>query len=487
MNILMAASEAAPWIKTGGLGDVLESLPKALAEKSSDCLTLILPYYKSIKENPAYQTEEVCYFRIPLAWRNAYVGVMKLVQSNSSVVVYFIDNNDYFNREKPYGYFDDGERFAFFSKAVICAAIRLGLKPDVIHCHDWQTALIPLFLQASYRKQLPNTATMLTIHNLEYQGWCNPDFLHEVLSLGEEWRNTVEFNNCVNFLKTGIETADSVTTVSETYAQEILTPEVGGEMSSLLSMRRNKLSGIVNGINMDLYNPFTCKDISTPFSAEQYVEGKEKAKQALYRELNLPQTDKPLLAIVSRLAGHKGVEILLGSAERILSKQAATVVICGSGEEHYESAVRNLMNRYPESCYAFVGFNSGLANRIYAACDIYMMPSVSEPCGLSQLIAMRYGGVPVVHRVGGLRDTVAPYNFRDGTGRGFVYDRSNVDDFTAALQDAISLYGDQKKWKNLCVRNMTLDFSWKEPARKYHAIYERLVNEKKNSMFGWKI
>jgi len=487
MNILMAASEAAPWVKTGGLGDVLESLPKALAENKDDQIALFLPYYKSIKENPAYQTEEICYFRIPLAWRSVYVGVMKLSQSESPVSVYFIDNNDYFNREKAYGYFDDGERFAYFSRAVICAAIRLEMKPDIIHCHDWQTALIPLLLQANYRKQLPDTKTMLTIHNLEYQGWCNPDFLHEVLSLGEEWRDIVTFNNCVNFLKTGIETADSVTTVSETYAWEILTPEVGGEMSSLLSQRRNKLSGIVNGINMELYNPLSCKDIAFPFSCETYTEGKKKAKQALLRELGLPQSDKPVMAIVSRMAGHKGVDILLGATEQLLSEQAATVVICGSGEERYESAAKELMNRYPESCYAFIGFNSGLANRIYAACDIYMMPSYSEPCGLSQLIAMRFGAVPVVHRVGGLRDTVQPYDFKAGAGRGFTFDDPNPDAFAAALRDAVSLYKDKKKWKKLCVRNMQLDLSWSEPARRYHAIYEHLLNDKMKTMFGWKV
>lgn len=479
MKIAMAASEAAPFLKTGGLGDVMEALPQALSEHKNVEICIFLPYYKCIRQNESIPTETVTTFSVDLGWRQSYVGLLRVRSPRRKLRVYFIDNEYYFGRDNVYGCLDDGERFAYFSKAVLEAMDHLNFQPDVIHCHDWQTALIPLFLQGAYHAHFPSAKTVLTIHNLEYQGWANREFLGDVLGLDESFRGVVDCDGAVNFLKTGITLADAVTTVSETYAREITMPWFGENLCPVLRGHQEKLSGIVNGLNMKRFDPATDNDLAVRFAPEEYREKKPLAKAALQQELGLhPDAAVPILSIVSRLAGHKGIDLLTYAAETLLESREIQLVVCGSGESHYEWAMDDLARRYPGKFAAFLGFHPHLASRIYAGSDIYLMPSRSEPCGLSQLIAMRYGAIPVVHSVGGLKDTVPPYNEITGEGRGFTFQSYNGDDFIGAIDRACDLYWNQKDaWYDLVERNMTADFSWKKPAEAYLGLYRRLCGQ----------
>ena len=479
MKIVMAASEAAPFIKTGGLGDVLDALPQALSDLPGMEITVFLPYYKSIKQNPSIPVQEVASFTMPLSWRESYVGILRLKSPRRKLKIYFIDNNDYFWRDSIYGCLDDGERFAFYAKAVLAAMDCLDIRPDILHCHDWQAALVPLFLRSDYRGRFPGMKTVLTIHNLEYQGWANADFLSNVLGLGEAYRGIVSCDGAVNFLKTGIVLADAVTTVSRTYAEEITTPWFGQNLCGILQQERQKLSGIVNGINTRRFDPAADPDLTVHFSGADYAEKKPLARRALRTELGLAQDEHaPILAMVSRLAGHKGIDLLCYAADRVMQTTNAQLVVCGSGEHRYEAALEALVGRYPGRCAAYIGFHPNLAGRIYAGCDIYLMPSRSEPCGLSQLIAMRYGAVPVVHTVGGLKDTVPAFDETTGAGRGFTFQSYNGDDFLNAIHRACALFCEKPAvWHKLIAQNMSLDFSWKAPAAEYLRLYRELCGQ----------
>jgi len=350
MKIAMAAAEAAPFLKTGGLGDVMEALPQALADQKNMEICLFLPYYKSIKQNENIPVEQVCAFTMQLGWREKYVGVLKLKSPRRKLRVYFIDNNDYFWRDTVYGCVDDGERFAFYSKAVLEAMDHLDFRPEILHCHDWQASLIPLLFHSSFEDRFPGMKTVLTIHNLEYQGWANPDFLGNVLGLGEEYRNVVTCGNGVNFLKTAIATADAVTTVSRTYAEEITTPWFGQNLCIILQQERAKLTGIVNGINMQRFDPSTDSTLEVRFGAADYPEKKAAAKEALRKELGLEtDTRAPILSIVSRLAGHKGIDLLCYVAETLMRERDVQLVICGSGEAQYEQQLADLASAIPAS------------------------------------------------------------------------------------------------------------------------------------------
>ncbi|MEA4965611.1 MAG: glycogen synthase [Oscillospiraceae bacterium] len=479
MKIAMAASEAAPFLKTGGLGDVMEALPQALSEQKNTEICLFLPYYKCIKQNENIPTETVATFTMKLAWRDCYVGVLRVRSPRRKLRVYLIDNEYYFGRDSIYGCLDDGERFAYFSKAVLEAMDHLDFRPDVIHCHDWQAALVPLFLRGFYQDCFPGVRTVLTIHNLEYQGWANPDFLSDVIGMGEEYRDTVDCDGGVNFLMSGIALADEVTTVSETYASEITTPWFGENLCPILQREQGKLSGIVNGLNMKRFDPATDNDLAVRFGPEEYREKKPLAKAALQQELGLsPDASVPILSAVTRLAGHKGIDLLCYIAETLMREREVQLVVCGSGEPQYEAAMSDLARRYPGKFAAYLGFHPHLASRIYAGSDIYLMPSRSEPCGLSQMIAMRYGAVPVVHAVGGLMDTVPPYNEITGEGRGFTFQSYNGEDFLSAVDRACDLYWNHKEvWYELVMRDMTTDFSWKKPAEAYLNLYRRLCGQ----------
>ena len=481
MKITILASEGAPYVKSGGLGDVMEGLPSALAKIKGNEVLLILPYYKQIKENPAIEVEDLGNFEVGVGWRQAYAGVMRLKGRTDGVEVWFIDSEYYFGArpDSLYGHADDGERFAFFAKACLDALVIHDRIPDVIHCNDWQTALVPTYLKAMYGHLLPGTRCMFTIHNIEYQGWAGADFFDDVLYLPWEWRGCLDMNGCVNMMKAAIETADLVSTVSESYARELMYPYYAHGLDSVIANAAWKLNGVTNGIDTKVFNPATDRALTANYDRDTFVEGKAACKAALQKELGLSvEPDAPLCVMVSRLVGHKGLDLLCYIARRLLWEEDVQLVILGTGEMHYESFFRELAAEFPERVAVRIDFDKELASRIYAGGDIYLMPSRSEPCGLSQMIAMRYGTVPVVHATGGLRDTVPPVNEEGRGGLGFTFQSYNGDDFYAAVQRAVHLYQTAPdKFQTLQRRDMLQDFSWHRPAKHYMELYHQMLEE----------
>ena len=479
MKIAVCASEGAPYAKSGGLGDVMEALPAALARIEGNEVVLILPYYNKIKNNAAYETEKVAEFRVQLGWRQQYCAVMKLLNRNDGVQVYFLDNEYYFGGRTGaiYGDMDDGERFAFFSRACLDAMIAVDFIPDVIQCNDWQCALIPTYLKAVYHGQFPKTRCMYTIHNIEYQGWANASFFDDMLGLPWEYRSTLDMNNSVNVMKGAIETADLVTTVSETYARELMYPYYAHGLDGILANNSWKLTGITNGIDTNTFNPETAKALPAHYNAETFQIGKAACKAALQEEVGLPvKPDVPLMVMVTRLAGHKGLDLLCYIARRLMWEEDAQLLILGTGEAQYEAFFKDLANQFPEQVAAKIMFNLGLADRIYAGGDIYLMPSKSEPCGLSQMNAMRYGTVPVVHATGGLKDTVPPCDENGEGGLGFTFQSYNADDFYASLKRCLDLYNNNREgFRALQKREMEMDFSWDVPAGRYMELFKNML------------
>lgn len=480
MRIAVLASEGAPYAKSGGLGDVMEALPAALSRIEGNEVVLVLPYYKKIKENPAYPTECAAYFQMDLGWRQQYVGVMKLLNRTDGVQVYFIDNDYYFGGRDGaiYGHGDDSERFAFFSKACLSALAAVSCTPDVIQCNDWQTALVPVMLDAQFRHVFPNTRTMYTIHNIEYQGWASGHFFDDVLGLPWEYRGVLDMNNSVNMMKGAIECADLVTTVSESYARELMYPYYAHGLDGVLSNAAWKLTGITNGIDVGTFNPETDPNLPAHYNADSFAEGKAACKAALQEEVGLPvKADTPLMVMVTRLAGHKGLDLLCYCVRRLLWEEDCQLLILGSGEEKFEQFFRQLAEEFPDRVSTKIMFRLDLAARIYAGADIYLMPSKSEPCGLSQMNAMRYGTVPVVHATGGLRDTVPPCDENGEGGLGFTFQSYNADDFMEAVKRAIHLYRDNREgFRALQHTDMSQDFSWNKPAKRYMELFERMLS-----------
>ena len=467
MRIAICASEGAPYCKSGGLGDVMEALPAALSRIEGNEVALFLPYYHKIKSNTAYITEKIAEFRVSLGWRKQYCAVMKLTNRADKVQVYFLDSEYYFGARTGaiYGDMDDGERFAFFSRACLDAMLAIEFIPEIIQCNDWQCGLIPVYLKAVYHDRLDKTRCMYTIHNIEYQGWANSSFFDDMLALPWEYRPTLDMNNSVNVMKGAIETADLVTTVSETYARELMYPYYAHGLDGVLASNAWKLTGITNGIDVNTFNPETSKSLPAHFNSETFVEGKAKCKAALQKEVGLPEApDVPLMVMVTRLAGHKGLDLLCYIARRLMWEENAQLLILGTGEPQYENFFRDLAKQLPEQVSAQITFNLGLADRIYAGGDIYLMPSKSEPCGLSQMNAMRYGTVPVVHATGGLKDTVPPCDADGKGGLGFTFQSYNADDFFASIQRAL-----QKK-------EMETDFSWNVPAARYMELFRNMLS-----------
>ena len=476
MKIAMVASEAAPYLKTGGLGDVMQALPLALSRIPKTQVSVFLPYYQKIKNSDQWKTEFLGSMEVSLAWRREYVGVFRIKDRRRKLQVYLIDNEQYFGRDTIYGCADDGERFAFYSKAVLAAMVMLKLEPDIIHCNDWQTALVPLLMRSEFAGQFDGAKSIFTIHNIEYQGKCGPDFNHEVLGLDPYYNDVLRFDDCVNFMKAGIVTADRVGTVSKTYAEELQYPYYAHGLSGVLASRGEDFSGITNGIDMELFDPETDGNLAKNYTAATLRAGKTANKLALQRRLGLQEDeDTAVLAMVSRLAGHKGIDLLCYIAERLVTRRIQ-LVITGTGEEKYEWFLSALQERFGDRVSVNLVFDPQLANLIYAGADIYLMPSRSEPCGLSQLIAMRYGTVPVVNATGGLKDTVLPYNETAESGRGFTFQSYNADDFLAAIDRALALYYDEPdKWRRLAAQDMAIDSSWVQPAKAYLALYERAL------------
>ncbi len=470
MKLLFASSEGAPFIKTGGLGDVAYALPSALSEREDMEVTVVLPYYAAVKNKFADEMKFVCNFGVPLSWRNAYCGVFKAVRDK--VTYYFIDNEYYFLRSSAYGDFDDGERFAFFSKAILEMLQHIGYYPDVIHLNDWQTALIPVFLKAHYGsiEQYARIKTVFTIHNIEYQGQMPYTFCDEVLGLSAEWRQYLQYGDCLNFMVSAIKLADKVTTVSATYAEEIKDPFFAHHLEQVMNDYSWKLSGIVNGIDMESFDPMNTKGI-IPFDVED-MAGKAENKAALQRDMNLPvRPEVPVIGMVTRLVSHKGLDLVEFIFDEMMQRDVQ-VVLLGTGDRRFEDFFRFMQWKYPDKIAANLKFDLALSNRIYAACDLFLMPSKSEPCGLAQMISMRYGTVPIVRETGGLKDTVIPYNQYTGEGRGFTFSTYNAHDMLAAVDRAITLfYNDKDAFGKLQQTGMTTDFSWAVSAQKYVDLY----------------
>ncbi|WP_027719471.1 glycogen synthase GlgA [Desulfovirgula thermocuniculi] len=483
LKVLFISSEVVPFAKTGGLADVAGSLPKALAtvgnEGPGHDVRIAMPHYKGI-EGAAYRLDFPVFFQ-----GRAETAIIResgieahYKGEHRTVPVYLVDNHHYFYRDGLYMFPDEAARFAFFCRAVLEMLPRLNWQPDILHCNDWQTGPIPFFLKVRYRHDpfYHRMATVFTIHNLQYQGNFPKETL-TLLGVGEEYftPQLLEFYGTVSFMKMGILYADVITTVSRTYAAEIQRPEMGERMDGLLRKRSHDLYGIVNGINYHEFNPRTDPRIYRNYDVES-IENKRENKVALQKEMNLPVRDVPLLGMISRLVDQKGLDLVAEVADRLLSQDVQLVVL-GSGDRYYEEMFREIQRRYPEKVGVYIGFNAILAQRIYAGADMFLMPSRFEPCGLGQLIAMRYGTVPVVRATGGLADTVVDYNPATGTGTGFVFYEYKGDAFYHALQRALFVYREQpEQWRRIVREGMERDFSWARSAVEYLQLYQEALS-----------
>ena len=481
MKILYVAAEAVPFAKTGGLADVAGSLPKALKADGVD-VRVIMPKFGKIPEAYRNAMEHVYDGELPVAWRKKYVGLDKY--ELDGVTYYFVDNEEYFNREGFYGYDDDAERFSFFSRAVLDLLQAMDFWPDVIHTNDWHAGLVNVFLKLEHmgdaryeRIKTVYTIHNLTIHNLKYQGVFPKDVMPDVLGLDWKYFNNgdLEFYDAVNFMKGGIIYADAITTVSKTYAKEIQYPYFGEHLDGLLRSREQDISGIVNGIDYSVYNPRTDKYIFETYD-EESLDRKLDNKIALQKSLGLPERrNVPLIAIVSRLVEPKGMDLVVRMMDEILQHEEIQLVVLGTGEKRYEDWFKGLAWRYPKKVSVNIYFSNELAQRIYAGADIFLMPSKYEPCGIGQLIALRYGTIPVVRQTGGLKDTVQQYNKYTQEGNGFVFENYNAHEMMYALKRALSFYGNYEIWHKIQLNAVQADYSWKRSAKEYEALYERLT------------
>jgi starch synthase len=475
MNVLMIAAEAVPFVKSGGLADVIGSLPKALQERKAD-VRVMLPKYGDIPEEWREQLTPAASFPVQVGWRQQYCSVEML--RHDGITYYFIDNEYYFKRLGLYGYGDDGERFAYFCEAVLEALPRLDWKPDVLHCHDWHTALVPVFLRSHYggSEFHASMKTVFTIHNLKYQGVFGYSTLKDVLNLGDEHfhANALEYYGAVNYMKGALNYCDAMTTVSPTYAQEIQTPYYGEGLDGTLRHRRRMLHGIVNGLDYTAFDPM--KDTHLPVNYRKSVKKKRQNKTALQAELRLPvDEDVPVVSLVTRLVEQKGIDLIAHVLNELLGEDIQFVVL-GAGDAHYEKLFRDAANRYPDKLSANLKFDEGLARRIYAGSDLFLMPSKFEPCGIGQMIAIRYGTAPIVRETGGLADTVQPYNQYTGEGHGFSFSNYNAHEMLDTVKTALSLYRDESRWSRMIDNMARVDFSWDASAKKYMQLFASLVS-----------
>ncbi len=473
-KILFVGAEVMPFAATGGLGDVLGSLPAALAQTGRVDVRVVMPLYGSIAPAWRAQMKEEYITSVRLAWREQYCGIYSLTKDG--VTYYFIDNEYYFRRPALYGYYDDGERYAFFCMAVLEMMNRLNYYPDILHAHDWQAALSVVYLNCLYRSRpwYGTMRTVFTIHNIEYQGQYDFAILGDVFALGENEHALMEYGGCINLMKAAIECADRVTTVSPRYAWEIRTPEYAHGLESALERNAGKLSGILNGIDTVYYDPAHDPCIAADYSA-QNMEGKVQDKLALQRETGLPErADVPMLAVISRLAAHKGLDLITGCIYDLVAAHDLQLVILGKGESGFESFFRELESRFPDKVRALITYDRDLSKRVYAAADIFLMPSRSEPCGLSQMIASRYGAIPVVRETGGLYDSIKPYWVEGDTlhGNGFTFANYSAAELRERTEAALGVWYNKPERDRLVERVMTTDFSWGRSAERYLELYE---------------
>ena len=473
-KILYAGAEVMPFAATGGLGDVLGSLPAAVKRKNPDCdVRVVMPLYGQIKAEWRDKMTFVKYLMVPLSWRSLYCGIFAL--EKDGVTFYFLDNEYYFKRNALYGSYDDAERFSFFSVAVLEMMRVLDFYPDVLHANDWQTALTVIKLKGAY-KNLPGYAdikAVYTIHNIEYQGVYGKEILNDVFALRPEDASIVDYNGAINLTKGAVVCADYVTTVSPNYAKEIQTETYSSGLHYILREYAYKIDGIVNGIDYDYYNPQEDPEIPNSYYWRA-LSGKKKNKEALQKQFGLDvNPDVPVIAMISRMASHKGFDLVLSIFDEMMQDDVQFILL-GTGEAQYETFFAEAAKRYPGKASINLTYNRTLSKLIYAGSDIFLMPSKSEACGLSQMIASRYGSVPVVRETGGLFDTIKPYGF-DGSGNGFTFASYNAYDMLYTIREAEKLFADKDSWKTLVKKVMRVDFSWDVSADKYIACYENLL------------
>ena len=459
---------------SGGLGDVAGSLPKALRKRLVGC-RVVMPLYGGIKQELRDQMQFIAHITVPVSWRRQYCGIFEA--KIDGVIFYFIDNEYYFKRDGIYGHYDDAERFAFFSRAILEIIPHIGFKPNIIHTNDWQTALVPVYYSTMYanREGYEGIKNIFTIHNIQYQGVYGKEILSDVFGLGEQHEQLLDFGGTLNLMKGAIECADVVTTVSPTYAEEILDPWFSHGLDPILRERQYKLHGILNGIDTDIYNPETDKAIAKNFSAKDPA-GKKEDKADLQREFSLPvRDDVPIIGMVSRLVSHKGLDLVKAVLDELLSTTDVQLVVLGTGDWEYENFFREIEARYPGKVGLRIAFIPDLARKIYAGCDMFLMPSKSEPCGLSQMLALRYGTLPIVRETGGLKDSITDSG--DGKGNGFTFKSYNAHDMLGAIRRSLGAYSDKKYWASLVERALECDNSWGRSAREYMRLYRETIGK----------
>ena len=474
MKVLYVASEARPFAASGGLADVAGSLPRALRQRLIGC-RVVMPYYDEIPQSLKDTMRFVTSFSVPVSWRRQYCGVFET--RYNGVLYYFLDNQYYFQRQGLYGHYDDAERFAFFSRAVLELLPYIDFKPDVIHCNDWQTALVPTYYSLFYahNEWYSGIKTIFTIHNIQYQGQYGTELYDEVVGIPPQGRSILDWENDINYMKGAIETANRVTTVSPSYAWEIRDPWFAHGLDPILNQRSWKIRGILNGIDTTSYNPRTDIQLYAHYSPED-LSGKQVNKQKLQERLSLEQNaDVPMIAMVTRLVSHKGLDLVKYALDQLMREEYVQFVILGSGDWEYESFFRSMQERYPGRLCFCNGFIPELSRKIYAGSDIFLMPSKAEPCGLSQMIALRYGSIPIVREVGGLRDSIKDSG--TGDGNGFTFANYDAMDMLGCIRRAIAGYWQRDGWRILVERAMNSDNSWTKSATEYINLYKEVINE----------
>ena len=482
LKVLFVSSEVDPFIKTGGLADVSGSLPIAIANEGHD-IRVVLPKYSAINEKFTQNMRHVINYTVNLDWRVQPVDISEYEhkdnEKNKGIKCYFVGNDYYFNRNNIYGEYDDAERFGFFARAVLEMLPKLDFAPDVIHCNDWQTGIVSVFLKDQYKCYdfYKNMKSIFSIHNLRYQGNFPPEVLNIIgLDYGYNNADALEFYGGVSYMKAGIKYSDVITTVSETYAKEIQMIEYGYGMDGLIRKRSDVLYGIVNGVDYDKNNPETDKLIYANYNKDT-LDVKKYNKEKLQEELGLPKRDVPLIGITSRLTEQKGIRLIDEAMEELLGLDIQLVIL-GTGEWHFEEMVRYMQSRWPEKVAVYIGFNLEIARKILSGSDMYLMPSLFEPCGLTQLYSYKFGAVPIVRKTGGLADTVRQYNLHEKTGTGFVFENYTSWEMMNAIKYALDIYLNHKyDWIDLVKRNMGLDFSWTSSAKKYIALYQKVISK----------
>ncbi len=481
-KILFVSSEAVPYIKTGGLADVVGSLPKYFDRNEYD-VRVMLPKYACMDAAFLPNLRFVCHFYVNLNWRKQYVGILE--SEYRGIHYYFVDNEFYFAGSSPYNnIYEDVEKFAYFSKAVLASLPYIDYAPDVIHCHDWQTGLVPVYLHTAFGDDnfYAGIKTVFSIHNLKFQGRWRIREVIDITGLPEQIFNDKELESYgeANYLKGGVVYADAVTTVSPSYANEITTQEGGEGLHGLMNSRRNVLHGILNGIDYDEFNPQTDPYIESNFSSKSVLSGKKANKVALQKELGLPVRESAfVIGIVSRLTEQKGFDLVSYIMDDLVSQLDVQIVILGTGESKFENVFHHFHSQYPDKVSAYIGYSEEKAHKIYASADAFLMPSLFEPCGLSQMMSMRYGTIPIVRETGGLKDTVQAYNEYENTGTGFSFCNFNADDMKYVVEYAYHVFRDERKaWEDMMQRAMAQDFSWNKSAGEYEKLYDSLCDMK---------